>query len=1229
MKRLIFIIPAVFLALVGVTVAWLGFTESGLATIVGLASSGSAGRLTIDRPVGHLFAGELAVERLIWKEPDREIVVDDLRIDWSPASLLHGRLNIATISATRMLIDITTTDEEGVPPASLRLPVAVDVRKLAISRLDFARLFAVENLRAAYVNDREMHRFEQLSGRVGKGEISGDATLGADAPFPLEVRALLAGQMEGKAVSLAVETAGPLDRIALKVTATEGLRGDGRATLTPFARRPFAAVQLALTDVDPAAWIAGSPGARLAVLARASPDDSAPGALTGDFSVINDEAGPLDRQRLPLASLAGRFAWRADGAQLVELTARLPGRGTLAGSGRWETGQLFLDFTASAVDAAQVASVLRSTRLNGPISASIGRDRQTAKVRLADAGFVLTADAGHENGKVSVSRFELAAGEALVRASGELQLNKDKSFSANGELVRFDPSKFARVPAALINATLAAAGSLQPEAVVQARFALRDSRLAGQPLTGRGDLVIDWPRIPKADVQLAAGPNHLNARGAFGRPGDSLTMAIDAPALGPYGLEGGLAGQLQLGGTADQPTLAAELGTPRLGLPGVGTISGARVVAEIASAPGSPLKIDAHMAALDGAKWPGLVRQMHLQASGTRRQHSLRFAGSVGGKNRLELAAEGGFADDVRQLRWSGRLLEAQLAAEQKVRSFVLAEPAALGASRDAWQIGPTVLNGDAWQLRLRADAGRQLVHAEFSGRGPRIGNVSGNFEAAMLDPWTLNRQGSCLGVARVDIADLGWVADWLDERWRSGGRLIGELKLAGTPERPLFSGQMRGEKLALAIPEQGMQLANGILEATVGDNLLRISQLAFDSVLQAPPRALRRTDSEALEKLVAKPGRLEIAGEMRVDPGASGSFYGRGSGSDSAALDLRLDRVGIYQLPDQWLTVSGDGRISWIKDVLGIKGKLAADAAYWKLVDIGTPRLSDDVVIRTPAGTREAAAYRPRLDLDLEADAGSNFQFRGVGLSARLAGNIRVQAQGRDLPRASGRIRARDGRFDAYGQQLEIERGILTFHGLLENPALDVRAVRKNLPVEAGVQISGTVQKPVARLISDPELPDVEKLSWLVLGHGPDQTGAGDAVVLLSAAGSLLGNQSAGVVQQIRSGFGIDEFGVRQGQIGDLGGRQPGSRVVGGTIDATSTTGSQILSVGKRLSNNALLSYDQTLGKAESVVKLTIFLNRQLSLIARAGSDNALDIFYTISFGGPSPRAERDRSAK
>ena len=102
----------------------------------------------------------------------------------------------------------------------------------------------------------------------------------------------------------------------------------------------------------------------------------------------------------------------------------------------------------------------------------------------------------------------------------------------------------------------------------------------------------------------------------------------------------------------------------------------------------------------------------------------------------------------------------------------------------------------------------------------------------------------------------------------------------------------------------------------------------------------------------------------------------------------------------------------------------------------------------------------------------------------------------------------------------------------------------------------------------------------------------------------------------------------MRQGGIGGDGGRQIGSRVVGSSFNTASGTGDQILSIGHRLSNNALLSYDQALGRAGSVVKLTISLNRQVSLVARAGSDNALDVLYTLTFG-ESARRQRATSQR
>ena len=90
------------------------------------------------------------------------------------------------------------------------------------------------------------------------------------------------------------------------------------------------------------------------------------------------------------------------------------------------------------------------------------------------------------------------------------------------------------------------------------------------------------------------------------------------------------------------------------------------------------------------------------------------------------------------------------------------------------------------------------------------------------------------------------------------------------------------------------------------------------------------------------------------------------------------------------------------------------------------------------------------------------------------------------------------------------------------------------------------------------------EKLAWLVLGHGPEQMGAGDATTLLSAASGLLGNDSGNVIQQVKKTFGFDELGVRQGRLGDSGGRQQVSRVAGGSVDTTGSTGQQIFTVGK-----------------------------------------------------------------
>ena len=46
------------------------------------------------------------------------------------------------------------------------------------------------------------------------------------------------------------------------------------------------------------------------------------------------------------------------------------------------------------------------------------------------------------------------------------------------------------------------------------------------------------------------------------------------------------------------------------------------------------------------------------------------------------------------------------------------------------------------------------------------------------------------------------------------------------------------------------------------------------------------------------------------------------------------------------------------------------------------------------------------------------------------------------------------------------------------------------------------------------------------------------------------------------------------------------------------------------------MLSYEQSLNTTESIVKLTVNLNRQFSLVGRAGTESAVDLFWNYSFG-------------
>jgi translocation and assembly module TamB len=268
-----------------------------------------------------------------------------------------------------------------------------------------------------------------------------------------------------------------------------------------------------------------------------------------------------------------------------------------------------------------------------------------------------------------------------------------------------------------------------------------------------------------------------------------------------------------------------------------------------------------------------------------------------------------------------------------------------------------------------------------------------------------------------------------------------------------------------------------------------------------------------------------------------------------------------------------------------------------YKPTSVGT--LSDDVVIvGQPRRNASGAGSDLPLALDVEVTLGRNFTFSGEGLETRLAGKVRVATTPAGTFAARGTIRAVAGTYFVFGQRLDIDRGRLIFDGPADNPALDVVALRKNLAVEAGVEVSGTVRVPRVRLVSNPPVPDGEKLSWLLTGQGLDRANRADLAALSAASASLLGQGRKPITTQIANSVGLDDISIRESA----------ASVVGGTSG-------QVVAFGKRVSDRLTLVYEQGLTVATNALRIEYALSRTLTLRAEAGVVSSVGVYFRRSY--------------
>ncbi|MES2296166.1 MAG: translocation/assembly module TamB domain-containing protein [Pseudomonadota bacterium] len=907
------------------------------------------------------------------------------------------------------------------------------------------------------------------------------------------------------------------------------------------------------------------------------------------------------------------------------------------------------------IDAPQLAALdaglAGNAHARGTVSGSVAAPRSSFELDAAGLGWKAPARSG---------------ADGALHASGEAWLTPQRAFAfkLSGGALRINPAAFGAPLAGSVNAAFDADG--QSGADWHGALTLQPSTLAAAPLSGYAKLSYGAAHTGKADIDLHLGQNSVSARGGFGADSERLDWRVDANTLAALGPQfgGTLRGSGSFSGTFETPTLSGTLDAHDLAL----HAHHARTLRANVKLGGGHGGADALVTDIDIDGYSGVsgaLASAHLQTRGTRAAHTLH-AQLRNDDYDAVLDASGAFKADswsgtVGTLQNRGRLypftlqspLALRLAAASGAGLAGLARPQqiSLGAANIKLPEGTVKLasfdkNGAHWNtrgsatgvpltyleqfssalrdsvsgdltlgagwsidldapaggastpavagmLRLVREGGDVVVGAEvpvplglrlFDARaevvggalrvqvemdGSRAGHAHFDANAKLVNGHL--ETGSALTLnASANMASVAWLAPLSGE---PGLELDGALQLVlngtGTFGAPVLNGSMNGDQLALRWTEQGVKLRNGVLRAQLAGDQLLLQRLAFDG-----PQGHALAD-----------GAVRFAG-----------------GEASAQFKLGFDKLEILARPDRTLVVSGQSTLTRDASRFALEGKLLAERALFELAPLDRPTLSDDVIVLSKAGAplKPASKSRP-LTVDLDIDLGPQFQLKGMGLDAQLAGTLHLHGADRRPPRAVGGIRVVTGTYAAYGQRLQIERGQLNFSGALDNPALNILALRKRpdgealseTNVEAGVEVRGSALAPSAKLVSTPAVPNSEKLAWLVLGHGIETAAGQEFGVYSAAVGALLGAGGNGVQSRLASTIGVDELGLAQAR-------------------GVETT---VVTVGKRLSQRAYLSFEQGASSATSLVKLRYQLNPRVTVQLQTGANSALDLLYSWSF--------------
>lgn len=895
--------------------------------------------------------------------------------------------------------------------------------------------------------------------------------------------------------------------------------------------------------------------------------DLGPRALEIDSLAVH--AGSLRLTARGRIALTGDIApdLRTDWSLSLPGYAPIKGGGTIAG----KLAELRLDQRLEAPASARLQALLRGWPAQPHWEARLEIDE--TDVRRINASWPELAVRAGAEGRGDFQDW---------RIEGNFHLRQEQPGPLNGAFTLRHTPEFWTLERLEIRAP--AGAQLNATAQYPARGAMRSLKLDAEwralawPFTGTAAFASPWGRL-----HLAGTPERYTLRletaitgaqlppGEWSARGRGSLAHFDIERLEARLLDGRLTGQ---GRIAWSPELAWRL-----------TLAGS---------------------ALDpGRQWPGWPGRLAFQAD------------TRGARQADRWQAEATIKQAGGQLR--GQAFNARGALHIDGQNYRLGD---FRLSIGAAQLRASGTLADRWDLRWEARADNLGALLPVRGAIAAQGSLTGTRAApaiiatARVQDLALEQHRSARLNADIDLdihAQTRGLQGRLTLTLPGGDRLEGRLLLpgltalgGGVMKSQAIEGELsarldRLEPLAAIYADventRGRVRVNLTLGGTLGEPRITGRATLADGAAQIPRLGLALKEIGLTAESDAQ-GRLRFEGRLRS--GGELRFHGRmqwpaaGARDWLAELALKGERVEVVKTPEAWALASPDLRLRAQPPRVDVDGEVVIPEARVepRQTSAAIPVSRDVVLLNAPD---ESAGKTRMWDLHSRVRVllGDKVRFQGFGLSGNITGGVTATDEPGKITTAGGELKITDGKYKAYGRELEVERGRLIFAGgPIDNPGIDARALRRiGADVVAGISVRGTLKSPVLTLFSEPPMSQADVLSYLILGHPLHQASSAEGRTLAGAASALTITGGGLLARQIGARFGFEQVEIQAG-------------------DAPEEAA---LVVGRYLSPKLFVAYSVGLFEQINLLRLRYQLSSRWTVQTETGTYSGADLFFTI----------------